>query len=57
MVTAEYPKSSLADASGSERSWPSASLTSMHSYGARSVSEGAIPVSLLNDPATGRGMG
>ena len=28
---------SLADASGSERSWPSGSLTSMHSYGARSV--------------------
>ncbi len=36
---------SLANASGSERSWPSASLTSRHSYGARSVSEGAIPVS------------
>ncbi len=42
---------SLANASGSERSWPSASLTSMHSCGARSVSEGALPVSFLNDPA------
>ena len=45
---------SLADASGSERSWPSASLTSRHSYGARSVSEGAPPVSFLNATASGR---
>ena len=51
----DFEKSSLAHASGSERSWPRAASASKLSDGARSVSEGALPASFVNDPASAGG--